>query len=1467
MSTLFISYSTKDRPTAELFFDKLIEMGYEKPFRDDHPEAGIPAGSDWERELYRKLRSCKALIVLCSENWLNSKWCFAELAHAKAMGKEFFPVLIDDSANVPSVVSERQTIMLSAPDVWDRLRRGLAAADLAPENVFPWPISGHDECPYPGLSAFEAHHAGVYFGRDDEIQKLRERLNQMASQGKPRLLYVVGASGSGKSSLIKAGLVPRLTKETSHRWCVFPTLRWNDLQATGRDWAEQLAIGLHRALPTKDQEESDWRTQRERYLVSVDIDWEDTEEVAKAAGKAADHFIDDTKDMLAARNRTDTTPLLVIDQFEELMSAADDTAVRAFLGFLGCVMSSTRSPWRCIATVRTDFLPAIQTCAELTGWNDCTDNYTVALMKPERFYEVIRGPAEKVGLAFESDALVDQIVKDTGTRDALPLLAFTMRELYEQFGDDKLFTFDEYRKRLGGLEGCLNQVANELFTSKGLSGEESQRLLLLAFSSHLVRVNEQDEQKGFVRRAAVWSEFAPGVQRLLQPFIDRRLITSRPRDEKDPHSERVIEVAHEALFRTWDKLKKWLRESRDLVRWRGDIEQSRAKYGKKWKGLSSEQLALACKWPKERGEELTAAEIRWIHSAKRKTRRRHAIIGTVAAVIVTLAGIAAVSTYQTQLEQTLREEAEFAEADATLREHDSGLRSEGTTAVFLASVPGRNMESLRTAVRAVGTAEKPPREVVRSIEKLVSRGNFVVRDTPPPEPQEGLVAAVLAVRRSLAIENAESHFTHAEFSPDEASVLTVHESGRVQVWNSMTGELVTTLASGSVIAQHATFSPDAQEIAAVDREGWIKIWDVATGELSRDVEQLDSNDVVSVQYVRKSDPMLMVCTARTVILWSATTLEKVATPVLTGNIESARFDGKLIVVEPNGDGRRITIRDVNDGQDTTLANCPRWLAEAARYTPRAVITAISDGHASQWIQDSGEEDWVVDGEEGKVLAAFVAAGDPRVVVSAANNLYDGALALYDPLTGELIAELPSHSRKVNAISYSRARRHFATMSFDRSVRVWDARSGGLVAELKGHDGDVIQGAFSASGSRLVTTSRSVFANSGTARIWDLGPNQATTTIMPGDRRTTHAKLSPDMTQIVTWSDQFYLAHVWDFEPNVLGRKLPPRERVALRIIHKHGVRDCAFSPDGRLLGTLSGSGKLTLVDTSTLKTEQRIDAHPDQGLFSHLSFAHDSQHVLTVASKDVPRMWDVGSGELVHSFSENGPMNTPWPAAFSRDDRLIGTVDKWSNEACVWDTQGGGLQTKLIGHTGGLMGIDFSPIDERVVTSSLDTTARVWDGQTGQLLHVLEGHRDVIWRAEFSADGRYIITASEDASPRLWDSQTGNEIAHLIGHSDWVVAAHFSPDNRRIATAGQDGTARLWEVPSGKCLGTLLGHTGPLTNSLFSADGKWVLTASNDGTAMVFPATYRGYMKTAAECLRHRHDFEELREFCEPYLD
>jgi WD40 repeat protein/TPR repeat protein len=158
----------------------------------------------------------------------------------------------------------------------------------------------------------------------------------------------------------------------------------------------------------------------------------------------------------------------------------------------------------------------------------------------------------------------------------------------------------------------------------------------------------------------------------------------------------------------------------------------------------------------------------------------------------------------------------------------------------------------------------------------------------------------------------------------------------------------------------------------------------------------------------------------------------------------------------------------------------------------------------------------------------------------------------------------------------------------------------------------------------------------------------------------------------------------------------------------------------------------------------------------------------------------------------------------------------------------------MAGHTGGVVSAAISPDGRRVVTASLDNTARVWDAEWGQELLLLKGHTSVLNGAAFSADGRRIITASSDQTARVWDATTGQQILLLRGHTDRVQKAAFSPDAKWIATASDDHTARIWDAATGQPIMTFSGHTGPVESAAFSPDSRYVVTASLDGTARIW---------------------------------
>jgi TIR domain len=222
VARVFISHSSRDNEAAARIKAWLQERGFETPFLDFDKHAGIPPGADWERTLYQQVERSEAVIIIQTPNWLESKWCFAEFTQARALGKPIFPIietptggtLISPDIQALDLRSDREGGL-------ERLASALTRIALDAQGGFAWDAT---RPPYPGLLAFQEEDAALYFGRDDEIRRLIERLNARRAQGGNRLLALLGASGSGKSSLLRAGVIPRL-KRDPRNWIVLPTIR------------------------------------------------------------------------------------------------------------------------------------------------------------------------------------------------------------------------------------------------------------------------------------------------------------------------------------------------------------------------------------------------------------------------------------------------------------------------------------------------------------------------------------------------------------------------------------------------------------------------------------------------------------------------------------------------------------------------------------------------------------------------------------------------------------------------------------------------------------------------------------------------------------------------------------------------------------------------------------------------------------------------------------------------------------------------------------------------------------------------------------------------------------------------------------------------------------------------------------------------------------------------------------------
>ena len=554
MSGIFISHSSRDREAAGAMAKRLRGEGYQSLFLDFDPADGIPAGRDWEREIYARLRNCSGVVVLCSAHSMASDWCFAEITHARALGKRLFPVVVGECTLRP-LLRDTQVIDLraDAEDSYARLWRGLRAAGLDPADSFAWDGA---RAPYPGLAPFQAADAAVYFGREQEQRHCLDTLAQMRRYGGERLLVVVGASGTGKSSLVRAGVLARIARMPD--WRVLAAMR----PLRQPDEALARLLPPHRPAP---------------------------EQPAALGAALAAAF---------AAEPGRPAVLLVVDQLEELVTTSAPEAAVRFVQALRAALAPEAGELYCVATLRADYVGSLQAHP---AWGALPfRQLLLAPMNASHFAEIIRGPARIAGLELE-DGLVEALAHDTGSPDALPLLAFTLNRLWRDFGDDGHITLDEYRARFGGLEGAIRHEAEAVL--RALAPAPAALAALRHAFRQLVRV---EPEGGYLRRTARWQALPVAAHPLLEAFVVARLLVSG-REEGDGGA-RTLEVAHEALFRAWDQLRRWLDEDRVFLLWR----QHALAAAEAWKRapedagllLRGGPLAEARRWQTERGDEL-----------------------------------------------------------------------------------------------------------------------------------------------------------------------------------------------------------------------------------------------------------------------------------------------------------------------------------------------------------------------------------------------------------------------------------------------------------------------------------------------------------------------------------------------------------------------------------------------------------------------------------------------------------------------------------------------------------------------------------------------------------------------------------------------------------------------------------------------------------------------------------------------
>jgi WD40 repeat protein/serine/threonine protein kinase len=1270
--------------------------------------------------------------------------------------------------------------------------------------------------PFRGLNFFDFADAPIFHGRTKAVGEVLEALEVQVRAQRPFVL-IVGASGSGKSSLVRAGVLPLLTQpETIEgiglwRWSVtrpgaggsggdcfdalaaallersaLPALRNpespNAVGDLGTELREHSGIFAFRIRDAVDHAAREWKIQHSH-------DLEERERNLRASGRS------DEADFARQQRETVELPkarlVLVVDQLEELLTTGFSPEVRQkYIFSLVSLVQSGRV--FILATLRSDFYPWYQEFPELIELTKPGGKFDLRPPTAHEIGNMIRLPAIAAGLRFEQDRetgqRLDDALRDAAsvTPESLPLLEHVLSLLYDEQAKrrDDLLRWSDYHE-LGELKGGLAKHAEAIF---GTLQPDEQRAFPLVMR-YLVTLGQGDEEvpnrrtvpyHDFVTLEETAGEQKVNAKGFVDLFVMKRLLVA----DTDPQGEATVSIVHEALLRGWQRVTNWLKQNREFLRMRDRLDASM----RQWKLMERHRdyllpaglpLAEAEKLVAEFRNSLNREQLDYISASiaeqTRKRRLRNRIRNVVTVGFAFLAIAAGVFAW---VAKSQKQEAERVTAmlHERLREASWGSFNQAERQFQL----GEWREGIALLSRAIKF----------NPENLVASERFF---------QE------LIIHREKALPPFATSFSHqdvvndAVFSPDGARILTASRDNTAKLWDAASGKLIASFAHQDEVL-HAAFSPDGERVLTASVDHTAKLWDAASGKLIASFVHQDrvSNAVFSSDGGR----ILTASADNTAKLWDAVSGKLIASFAHQGAVESAVFspDGvRILTASADGTAK---LWDAASGK--LIASFARGNSlYGARFSPDGtrILTASADNTAKLWDTATGNLIASV-AHQGAVEDAVFSPDGARILTAS----WDKTAKLWDATSGSLIASFAHQDGVVHA-AFSPDGIRVLTASWDNTARLWDATSGRLIASFA-HQDRVNDVFFSPDGARIVTASAD-----NTAKLWDAPVGKHIASFVHQDR-VNDAVFSPDGGSVLTASSD-NTARLWDA---VSGK-------LVASFAHQDRVSDLAFSPDGARILTASWDNTVKLWDRASAKLIADL-VHQDRVF--RAAFSPDGARVLTVSAGDSARLWDPASGKLIASFVHQDQVND---AVFSSNGARILTASE-DNTAKLWDVASGRLIASLA-HQDGVFRAAFSPDGARILTASRDRTAKLWDAASGNLIASF-AHQDRVNDAVFSPDGTRILTTSWDKTAKLWDAASARLIVSFA-HQDGVSRGAFSPDGSQILTASADGTAKLWDAVSGKLI-ACFGHQDRVNNVVFSPDGTRILTASWDKTAKLWDA-------------------------------
>jgi WD40 repeat protein len=1157
--------------------------------------------------------------------------------------------------------------------------------------------------PFPGLRPFEETEAHRFFGREAQIEELEEKLNQH------RFVAVVGASGSGKSSLLRAGLLPRLrsSEQDNFSWKI-AVLR------PGNNPIKQLATALNQPDVLG--------ASKEEYVDLI-------EEVIETTLRLGNLGLIELAEIRLAEN---SKLLVVVDQFEELFRYRSDPkineAVDESAGFVKLLIESAkclRVQIYILLTMRSDY---IGDCAQFRDLPEMVNLglYLVPRMTRNQLKQAIYEPIHRTGAKI-SNRLVNQLLNDIsnqseGNTDQLPILQHalmrtwnfweeTQPSYYWSYQRQQLIRHPEWKnwepidlaayEKTGGMESALSKHANEIY--ENLPDVESQRVAKILFQ-RLTEVGADSEKS--IRHPNDFQDIcqvsgaseeqvklvinafrAPGCS-FLTPFLPHKI-----------SGDTKLDISHESLIRKWDRLKAWVIEEGEAAKTYERLADIVLRQeNREAELLTGRDLEVALKWQesfqpssvwaKRYAGDYTKVE-KFLKASERAKRNKNLFTWGAGSLIALGVALGCITWLRIKSSEML-------------------IHSAAAETSFSSN---QQIEALIESLRA-GQALKH---------------SMFVDQTTKLRVLTVLRQMVYGIRERNRLEH-DAEVNTVAISPDGKTIATA-SSNQISLWDS-SGKLLLTNNEHKKTVRSVNFSPDNKWLVSSDEAGEIRLWN-RNAKKSKVLGQ-NKSQVHYVEFSPNSQAIASASSDKTAKLWNlqGDILRILPHPDVVNRM---KFSSDSQIIATAGADGVVRLWRLKDKQSFRSKVISQDQVEDIVFIPdrQEIVAASADGAIYRWNFNKTENLEPI-GNHGAAINSLKITPDAQMLVTASN---DRTIKLWniDGNAGKSWHTFHGHKDAILSVALSPDGQTMASASNDKTVKLWSLEGKDAFTVLPGtRPGKPIRTIdFSADGEKLVWA-----GDEQAIAIWHFDSDkEAPVYLGQPEKRVYSIAFSPDSKKVASTDGMnIKLWHLEESNSNIFSN---------IASGHEAPIYSIQFSPDGQLIASASADTTIKLWALEG-KTSQTLRGHTNA--VNNAKFSTDGKLLISGGDDKTIRKWNLSNGQEVKP-PITGHLDIVNDILFSPDPQLLASASE-DKTIKLWSWKSG-IKLNSLSSMASPLSIDFSPDGQLLASSNNDGTITIWN-RDGQLLNSFEGIGGRILKVKFRPRSEMLVSSDEYGQVVLW---------------------------------------------------------------------------------------------------------------------